>query len=440
MNIVFFSNKLNKNITSITGCFFLIFIINSTISIIKNLKHQDDLSINISQQAENELLKDENQKLRQMVREIYQPYNDFLNCPFLLSDPQDWQNITIASQDTEIINLQSRHLKGKTPVQIKKTIYSPIEHLQNNDLTNAGKIILVSVHGTMSSWQVFGYGKSASSTAIQNFAYQIAQIYRAPVELLVINWGGELSQKRRLKVGSALADFIASNYQKNDKIWGIGHSHGCNILNNLAERLRSKSIRADKFLCIAPIALDIKPNQLGLNMNECYNFYSCGDVIQAAGSSQNGANDCVRFFPQCPQTQSYCIQVFPNNEEVDHLTIKIVVLEQLTKLICQIKKNYPISCYLNAVLFKKNHDPILVLNEDSEGIDNNKYITKFFKLSEFDKLIEKQNKINEINKNKLAEMFGKSLFPANTQIKSIFKGLRALIQQRSKYPWLKKEA
>ena len=375
-----------------------------------------------------------------MVREIYQPYNDFLNCPFLLSDPQDWQNITIASQDTEIINLQSRHLKGKTPVQIKKTIYSPIEHLQNNDLTNAGKIILVSVHGTMSSWQVFGYGKSASSTAIQNFAYQIAQIYRAPVELLVINWGGELSQKRRLKVGSALADFIASNYQKNDKIWGIGHSHGCNILNNLAERLRSKSIRADKFLCIAPIALDIKPNQLGLNMNECYNFYSCGDVIQAAGSSQNGANDCVRFFPQCPQTQSYCIQVFPNNEEVDHLTIKIVVLEQLTKLICQIKKNYPISCYLNAVLFKKNHDPILVLNEDSEGIDNNKYITKFFKLSEFDKLIEKQNKINEINKNKLAEMFGKSLFPANTQIKSIFKGLRALIQQRSKYPWLKKEA
>ena len=89
---------------------------------------------------------------------------------------------------------------------------------------------------------------------------------------------------------------------------------------------------------------------------------------------------------------------------------------------------------------KKNHDPILVLNEDSEGIDNNKYITKFFKLSEFDKLIEKQNKINEINKNKLAEMFGKSLFPANTQIKSIFKGLRALIQQRSKYPWLKKEA
>ena len=291
----------------------------------------------------------------------------------------------------------------------------------------------------MSSWQIFGYGKSASSIAIQNFAAQIAQIYALPVELLVINWGGELSQKRRLKVGMALGDYIASNYQKNDKIWGIGHSHGCNILNNLAERLRAKNMRADKFLCIAPIALDIKPNHLGLNIDECYNFYSCGDVIQAAGSSQNGASECVRFFPQCPQTQSYCIQVFPNNEEVDHLTIKIVVLEQLTKLICQIKQNFPIAEHLNAVLFKKNHEPIIVLNEENEGLDSSKYISKFFKLSEFDKLIEKQNKINEINKNRLAEMFGKSLFPANSQIKSIFKGLRAIIQQRSKYAWLEND-
>ena len=439
MNIVFFSNKLNKKIATITGCFFLIFIINSTISLIKNFKYQDDLSINSNHQAENALLKEENQKLWQMVKEIYQPYNDFLNCPLSLADFQVCQDVKINSQDTEVINLQSRHLKGKTPVQIKKTIYSPIQLTQNNTPTNSGKIILVAVHGTMSSWQVFGYGKSASSIAIQNFAYQVAQIYGAPVELLVINWGGELSQKRRLKVGMALGDYIASNYQKNDKIWGIGHSHGCNILNNLAERLRAKNMRADKFLCIAPIALDIKPNHLGLNIDECYNFYSCGDVIQAAGSSQNGASECVRFFPQCPQTQSYCIQVFPNNEEVDHLTIKIVVLEQLTKLICQIKKNFPIAEHLNAVLFKKNHEPIIVLNEENEGLDSSKYISKFFKLSEFDKLIEKQNKINEINKNRLAEMFGKSLFPANSQIKSIFKGLRAIIQQRSKYAWLEND-
>jgi hypothetical protein len=94
------------------------------------------------------------------------------------------------------------------------------------------------------------------------------------------------------------------------------------------------------------------------------------------------------------------------------------------------------ACYLNAVIFKQNHEPIIVLNEENEGFDNNKQITKFFKLMEFEKLIEKQNKINKTNKNKLVEMFGKSLFPANTQITSIFKGLRAIIQQRSKYPWL----
>jgi hypothetical protein len=439
MNIIFLTNKLFKKTSLLVGCFFLFLLIKSSTDSIEDFNYQANASMRKVEQAENAILKKENQKLSQTLQEIYQPFNNFLNCPLCASDPQVYQNVEISKQETEIFNLQSRYLKGKMAVEIKKTVYNPHACQENNNSTNSGKIVLISIHGTMSSWQIFGYGKSASSIAIQNFAAQIAQIYALPVELLVINWGGELSQKRRLKVGMALGDYIASNYHKNDKIWGLGHSHGCNILNNLAERLRAKNMRADKFLCIAPIALDIKPNHLGLNIDECYNFYSCGDVIQAAGSSQNGASECVRFFPQCPQTQSYCIQVFPNNEEVDHLTIKIVVLEQLTKLICQIKKNFPIAEHLNVVLFKKNHEPIIVLNEESEGFDSSKYISKFFKLSEFDKLIEKQNQINEINKNKLAEMFGKSLFPANSQIKSIFKGLRAIIQQRSKYAWLEND-
>jgi hypothetical protein len=158
-------------------------------------------------------------------------------------------------------------------------------------------------------------------------------------------------------------------------------------------------------------------------------------MIQAAGSSQNGATECVRFFPQCPETQSYCIQVFPNNEEVDHLTIKIVVLEQLTKLMCQIKKEFPLSCYLNAVLFKKDHEPTIVLSDENIGPDFNKYFARFFSLHEFEKMIKKQNEINEQNKKKLADKLGKPLFQTNSQIKSFFTGIKALIQQRSKYSW-----
>jgi hypothetical protein len=434
MNIVFSNHKI-KNLTVITGWIFLIFwLFKSTIYSIENYDNQlnqDKTRLYINQ---IELLTTENQKLKQAYQDIYQPYHKFLNCRLSLRDSENYQDIKIEINQDEILNLESRHLKGKTPVQIKKIIYKPEEQQKNNK-----KIILIAAHGTMSSWHVFGYGKSASSLAIQHFALEIAQIYKCQVELIIINWGGELSQKRRLKVGSALGDYVLHHHQKNAQIWGIGHSHGCNILNNMAERLRSKKIKADKFILIAPIYLDIKPNQKGLNIEECYNFYSCGDIIQAAGSSQNGSAECVRFFPQCPETKSYFIQVFPNNAEVDHLTIKIVVLEQLTKLICQIKKNFPMSSYLNAVVFKNSHEPIIVLDEENEGFDNNKYLTKFFKLQEFEELIEKQNQINEKNKKKLTKKFGQNLFKSNSQIKSIFNGLKAIIQQRSKYPWFERQ-
>ena len=378
-------------------------------------------------------LKHQKELLEAQIKEIYTPFNKFINNPFAMHNWQKKEYLDTIVEDKE------SEIKLKSGIKIKNFCYRPL-----NCSTNS-KLYLFSLHGTMSSWNVFGNSTTASSKAIRELAKELAYIYNQPVELLVVNWGGELSQKRRIKVGSLLAEYVSQKHSNaNDKIWAIGHSHGCNVINNMAEELRNHKLSLDCALLIAPIALDINPccptpqnkEFRPLNIKECYNFYSCGDLTQAAGSTQNGEPNC-KFFPACPQCQAYCIEIYPNNEEVDHLTIKIVVLEQLVPLMCIIKRDFPLATDLKAVLFQDSTHPIVTIAEQARNPDYNNIVEKLFDLKEFKEKLKQQELINNLNKQILLENLNSPLFKADSGIAKFFKGLKAALKQSPRHPWRK---
>lgn len=283
---------------------------------------------------------------------------------------------------------------------------------------------------------MFGLSNTASSMAIRQFAEEIAQIYQKNVDLLVLNWGGELQQKKRIKVGEEVAIFLKDKY-KNAEIWGIAHSHGCNIINNTAEKLRDYNLTIKRAILIAPIAVDINPYPLPYNIEEYFNFYSCGDLTQAAGSSQNGEPNS-KFFISYPESKSYCLEVYAENEDIDHLTIKIAVLEQLTEILKTIKKDFSLATDLKLVLFKKNYQPLITISDDNKNCDYNKYINKFFYLEDFEKILEKQTETSLKNKEKLSEIFKQPLFKEKSSTQRFFHELSAAINQVPRHPWRNK--
>ena len=387
-------------------------------------KNQEDTKKEIDKiNFENIKLQELNNSLKKDLEEIYKPFNDFINNNLA---KYDWQNSQhnlndVLVQEKKIVNL-------KAGVQLKKIIYKYKECAKET-------INLIAIHGTMSSWDIFGNSDTASSLVIRDFAKEIAIIYGKKVKLTLINWGGFLSQKRRIKVGQILAKYIAKKNKNNSIIWAMGHSHGCNVINNMAESLKKYGKVIDCAIFIAPIALDINPcANDGLNIKECFNFYSHGDIMQAFGSKQNGESK-VKFFPSCPQTKSYCVEIYPNNEEVDHLTIKIVVLEQLLPLMCIIKKDFPLATDLNAILFQDHNLPIITLNDKNKNPDYNNFVNKFFNLNQFQQKINEQKKISEQNIKDLNDKLNQPLFKSHSRIDRFLKGCKAIINQRPRYPW-----
>jgi len=189
-------------------------------------------------------------------KRIYAKLENFINDP-----------ISKFEADSTIVSNRSQEKEYtlKNRIKIKKISY------KIND--NKEKIAIIAAHGTLSNWNMFGLSNTASSMAIRQFAEEIAQIYQKNVDLLVLNWGGELQQKKRIKVGEEVAIFLRDKY-KNAEIWGIAHSHGCNIINNTAEKLRDYNLTIKRAILIAPIAVDINPYPLPYNIEEYFNFKS----------------------------------------------------------------------------------------------------------------------------------------------------------------------
>ncbi len=242
-----------------------------------------------------------------------------------------------------------------------------------------GKVVLVSVHGTFATPNAFGLDDNRLTTQqILRLAQTLALAHNKPVELLIFKWSGKLDQGDRINAGETLAGWLQPRvlHDKDiSEIWTIAHSHGCNVVNNMADRLKELAPNRpiDVGIQIASPKLDkplFDPENITdedmlkqYNFNNLYHFYSTGDNIQVGGSLEESPYRGLfslsyyadRKLPMPILTDNerkvYNIRIQDGNFEPDHILIKIPVLANITDLLFITDTQYSGFWDLDAAVF-----------------------------------------------------------------------------------------
>ncbi len=242
-----------------------------------------------------------------------------------------------------------------------------------------GKIVLISVHGTFATPNAFGLDDSRLTTQqILRLAQTLALAHKKPVELLIFKWSGALKQEDRINAGETLAGWLQPRmlHDKDiSEIWTIAHSHGCNVVNNMADRLKELAPNRpiDVGIQIASPKLDkplFNPDNITeddmfkqYNFDNLYHFYSTGDNIQVGGSLEESPYRGLfslsyysdRKLPMPILTDNdrrvYNIRIQDGNFEPDHILIKMPVLANITNLLFIIDTEYSGFWDLDAAVF-----------------------------------------------------------------------------------------
>ncbi|MBT4856273.1 hypothetical protein HOM50_04320 [bacterium] len=262
----------------------------------------------------------------------------------------------------------------------KETMSLYVKHINGDTLVqDQGKIMLISVHGTYAHARSFGLDNNRlNSQQIINFAKVLSIAHNKPVDLLIFEWSGKLLQEDRIKAGDVLAGWIQPKlaHENYSEIWTVAHSHGCNVVNNMANTLKTlvparpinvgvqiASPKLDQPLFDPDAPRTVSDLTKTYNFKKLYHFYSTGDNIQAAGSMEQN-----RYFGLFSPTYSadrkiqapllyhenrilYNIRIQDGDIEPDHILIKIPVMANLPKLLSIIDYQYPEYFDLDAALF-----------------------------------------------------------------------------------------
>lgn len=282
---------------------------------------------------------------------------------------------------------------------------------------NNGKALLVCVHGTFTNAKSFGADESKQTTqGIIVFAKKLARLYDCSIDILSLAWSGACDYRHREEAGGVLAHkVLLPELEKNDiyKIWMLGHSYGCAVLNYAADIIRIKKDRAIDYgvFMASPISIDIPrvdepetPQRL-VSIDKAYNFrrllqsYSPDDATQMAASLSGGGGSRRKLPVRIAYDKknggmliwNVRLQVSMEEEAskevlckgVDHVNIKLFTLLALPELIAEIETDYPGNFDLDAMIkLKKDQNGIVSLVPDEmplvairrEGITCQKYL------------------------------------------------------------------
>lgn len=137
------------------------------------------------------------------------------------------------------------------------------------------KTVWILIHGTFAQNAVW-YQKGG------DFYESLKKELPPAAKLTSFSWSGKNTDAARQLAAQQLVHFIFNNYNWDDVINVIGHSHGGNIAI-LAAQLLAQQFPYYKFFQLFGLAVPVARSCYNANMNQIiflYNFFSYGDSIQ----------------------------------------------------------------------------------------------------------------------------------------------------------------
>lgn len=291
-------------------------------------------------------------------------------------------NPLFASDSSDVVKVDSKDLEGYE----EDTTKHEIDVIPVGNESAPNHIALLSIHGTWANNAGMGANAERAFTdAIRKHAEELAKNNNALVDIIAPNWGGSLTHIARQRTANGMHD-VLKELNKNhaiDEIHGIAHSHGCNILLNLAQFGNDSGFNIQSLLksmtLLAPPRVEVK---------EFYNypkgcttlaFYSENDATQQLGSVERGQG-----FEQCVPVmrknagQSYNINVRylpeivrgyavgkPNHKSIKQQSLIdcLPTIQELVKH--QYKNYYDLQLWIPKKGESKVHRPILAVNNET---------------------------------------------------------------------------
>lgn len=157
---------------------------------------------------------------------------------------------------------------------------------------------LICIHGTFSTNKGMGADANrAFSDALQTFAKKLAKDKQATVRMIIPQWSGQLSTEARTQAAHRIHKELEDLHKECpfSELYGIGHSHGCNVLLTLSTITTPHTpgtldVRNSlkTMTLIAPPRIEVP--EIYNYPPHCfvYDFYSLNDATQQGGSLERG--------------------------------------------------------------------------------------------------------------------------------------------------------
>jgi hypothetical protein len=274
---------------------------------------------------------------RKITDQIYDAYRKQDSNSLTKILDENIESITIDNRDA-----QKQSIDGKITKR-----YAIVPKINANYPHPNKSNILTLFHGTWSSPD--GYGKDLTkpqSQDILQYAKTQAILNNAITYLDIAEWPGKLNLEQRKNAGAAIAretlqeieKIEAKNPQVEVAIETISHSHGCNVANFYAEKLKHENIAVRQATFIGSPDLDVKAT----NIEKLNNYHGALDFTGRAGSMiTNGGRSASLH-----KDASCCSANVINNAEiiiagkrVNHIDIK-GIFKHLPTVEARLQDNY----------------------------------------------------------------------------------------------------
>ncbi|MEX0940188.1 MAG: hypothetical protein WDZ41_02420 [Candidatus Babeliales bacterium] len=187
------------------------------------------------------------------------------------------------------INIMDESISGNEFSSLdKKRIRKIDEFRPFNNVDNKNKAVIVVTHGTWGTESTqyfkereFKDKEKQNYLDIKRFATWYAFAHKKTVDLISFLWSGELSDQERINAADFLKKYLEENYEIDTKTSFISHSHGCNVINNLSQKLL---LPIDMIIHLACPIRGLEGKKYGpKNFKQLIHFYSEGDAVEPLG-------------------------------------------------------------------------------------------------------------------------------------------------------------
>ncbi len=245
--------------------------------------------------------------------------------------------------------------------------------LHDSDAHKRGKILLLCVHGTWSTWDAFGVSsKKVETPEIINNACALAKGYGKDVDIVAFKWSGKLDRNDRIQAGIQLFERIKDHVSSYDAICTISHSHGCSVVGKFAECLGGIGRAVDAGIFLA--GPDLDDARYVNYFKKLYQFYGSADFTQFAGSLENQWTFARKMaLPRSSTNRVWNIRMQADGVDCNHVNIKFPVLKNLVPLLYMVDTYYPCHYDLDAHVHRVDRNgnellgPIIAIRKDDNA-------------------------------------------------------------------------